>query len=981
MSAPPGYNASDSLLQPQVQAHGGTPSIVPVMGGGRVRGALKKIRRKHTKRGVSKKKGKTKKHKNRRLSQRGGVNHYSLPTRDLIDHNDLSVSITIIGLPSKETITDPNNPIDFPISFDETKFKEYLIQQNKLWVRNLRETLFKNASLKSNLPNFDNIGCFINKNRESRDRKPRLYSPDRLCCILPKETGTITVLPSVNGKMNTFKLALTAIKNDMVNNNVFIFSPPFFGDIPSENIDLFNAFLNYKVQGLQDMNRYLFYILTDYSILNIEMAKVVSKNIYNANKQLISDTISGELKNPTTTPEGKREEDKRLVGEGITMALYQMLEPTYIIYPYTINVPVVTVGSIIEDSRIKQGIQDTDDLKKLEANLKEAQEALNKIRVEISDKQTALAAAAAPNKPVLEAGLAILRQKEAIENRRLKSLEATRYVIPTPSPIPSKRANTPGKTEEKGGILFSAANKEEPILPAPYSGFDGPIQYIQTNDKNTERRSIAYRPDFSKNDPLLYTMNYKEYNLLLKPPMNSNSIYVLIFKNNTSGEPSKDGNSEIFLPSTKTPHMRVPGTAISVGLKEFVVRNPVPDVVADWESGIYSQDESDYLNAMKLTPEILRTVFKEKWKKEVSNHLSMITRSNCFKDTRLILHSECQDAQKFISEIMKYYTQNSDILGRLRRQQDTDYISRLQSALDSKMNQDYEKITDSIFIHTEFVRAFYAPKTGAGVNKPIFLVSVSPIIVSRIGTEFKVSHDEDLEPDMEASIMRELKKYLKESGTATETEIELTLTKEGNIWKFSKPVNMYKLTRISRAQLPSFTITSVEQYSDEDSSNEIYVCYFGELSKEDEQLINTTTGCEITDKKDREDGLYKWTLNKKVSLKEYEQKLKEIANTNKYHFTFEKRKRSSYEDINYLSPTLFFDTGRATITIIMREKAEPDKDITVDFSLNLYSGLNMDKISDTLLTEFGRIAIIVNKGGLGPGGFGGKYVISTGTYA
>ena len=154
MSAPPGYNAGDSLLQTQVQAHGGTASIVPVMGGGRVRGALKKIRRKHTKRGISKKKGKTKKNKKGGLSQRGGRNHYSLSATDLRDKNETSAEVSTISLP-----TYPNNELvqtDI-VNADDAQsknslIKSYLIQQNKLWVRSLRETLFKNAEIKSNVP-------------------------------------------------------------------------------------------------------------------------------------------------------------------------------------------------------------------------------------------------------------------------------------------------------------------------------------------------------------------------------------------------------------------------------------------------------------------------------------------------------------------------------------------------------------------------------------------------------------------------------------------------------------------------------------------------------------------------------------------------------------------------------------------------------------------------------------------------------------
>jgi hypothetical protein len=414
--------------------------------------------------------------------------------------------------------------------------------------------------------------------------------------------------------------------------------------------------------------------------------------------------------------------------------------------------------------------------------------------------------------------------------------------------------------------------------------------------------------------------------------------------------------------------MHVPGTAISVGLKEFIVRNPVPDVVADWEVGIYSQDESDYLNAIKLTPEILREVFQGKWKKEVSNHLSMITRSNCFKDTRLILHSECQDAQKFISKIMKYYTENSQSILKLRRQLDADYIKRLRAALDSKIDGKYAKDAASIFSHTEFVRAFYAPKNDAGEIKTAFLLSVSPIIVSRIGKVFEVSYLEPdgLKPEQKTLIERDV---MGENYTGD----AVNLTIEGNKWTFSQDVNLYNLTRTARKQLPSFNIIDMT-YTDKEASEKIYVCYFGDLEKYDETLINKTTGVNILKREVRGDGLYKFTFNDSINLSEYGTKLKTIANTNKNDFRFVKRDPFKYEDVNYTDVKIDLGNRKAILTILMRDKSESTKDIAADLSMNLDSGINMSETTTTLMKEFDRISNVIKNGTV----FGNRYILSEG---
>jgi len=373
---------------------------------------------------------------------------------------------------------------------------------------------------------------------------------------------------------------------------------------------------------------------------------------------------------------------------------------------------------------------------------------------------------------------------------------------------------------------------------------------------------------------------------------------------------------------------------------------------------------------MKLTPEILREVFQDKWKKEVSNHLSMITRSNCFKDTRLILHSECQDAQKFISRIMKYYTENSQSILKLRRQLDADYIKRLRAALDSKMEGEYAKNAASIFSHTEFVRAFYAPKDSAGKIKSAFLLSVSPVIVSRIGREFTVKYDEEwkeasMKTAIQNAVMGEKRK---------EEEPVPTLTIEGNKWTFNMDVNVYNLTRTARIQLPSFNIIDMMPSDNTKVTTEVYVCYFGDLENYDRTLINKATGVDIQENLARGDGLHKFILKNPVNLTDYGKRLDTIANTNKNDFRFVKKEQFEYEDIDYNEIDLDLNKKKAILRILMRDKNEPTKDIAAELSMNLDSGIDMSKTRDTLMKEFNRISNVIKNGTV----FGNRYILSEG---
>lgn len=71
----------------------------------------------------------------------------------------------------------------------------------------------------------------------------------------------------------------------------------------------------------------------------------------------------------------------------------------------------------------------------------------------------------------------------------------------------------------------------------------------------------------------------------------------------------------------------------------------------DWLNEVFTKDEALLLNALQLTPKLMKTAFGENYKWRLSNFLASLTYSSCFKESRLLLKSECEDARRFLRKV------------------------------------------------------------------------------------------------------------------------------------------------------------------------------------------------------------------------------------------------------------------------------------------------------------------------------------------
>jgi hypothetical protein len=245
-----------------------------------------------------------------------------------------------------------------------------------------------------------------------------------------------------------------------------------------------------------------------------------------------------------------------------------------------------------------------------------------------------------------------------INNTFITKLEPTYVVL--------QRAVQVGE-EKLQGIIFSAAAEDEPILPtsssvsvlgaiaAAEAGNKGGLCFppnLKAEDKLLKGKTYPYKfvrffvntrtildkVDTSKGDTILYDIGKKE---------------VALFEANKasktfSSSPAAYSSSDVTLVS------------IPLGTQTYLLRHPRTRlVVDDWNNLIFTEDEADFLNDMKLRPDMLAEIHGEDtWANTLSTHMGTIVRSKCFSDNRLVLHSDCQQTQRFIAGVMEYYMKN-----------------------------------------------------------------------------------------------------------------------------------------------------------------------------------------------------------------------------------------------------------------------------------------------------------------------------------
>jgi hypothetical protein len=206
------------------------------------------------------------------------------------------------------------------------------------------------------------------------------------------------------------------------------------------------------------------------------------------------------------------------------------------------------------------------------------------------------------------------------------------------------------------GLIFSAAAKDEVSVPESSKRSKLGLLSSAQNGFNT----VAYPPNIKTMDPGIAAAKipYEIYTFNDLSKINTANYTFNIF---SMGNKEIQINTEElaanddFMVSDDVFLSDVTYSPVSLGGIQYSIRYPDTDVVEDWKELKFTQDEADFLMALRIKPMFLNEIYKGKpWNDELATNLATIVRSNCFNDSRLVLHSQCQQSQKFIAKILKY---------------------------------------------------------------------------------------------------------------------------------------------------------------------------------------------------------------------------------------------------------------------------------------------------------------------------------------
>ena len=92
------------------------------------------------------------------------------------------------------------------------------------------------------------------------------------------------------------------------------------------------------------------------------------------------------------------------------------------------------------------------------------------------------------------------------------------------------------------------------------------------------------------------------------------------------------------------------------------IRDATSQVKEEWKKGVFTASEAELLNLLHLSPAILERVFNKEWLWELADFLETLSISQCYKDSTLLLASECSKTRDFLRAIyMDRFTTLLDI--------------------------------------------------------------------------------------------------------------------------------------------------------------------------------------------------------------------------------------------------------------------------------------------------------------------------------
>jgi hypothetical protein len=112
------------------------------------------------------------------------------------------------------------------------------------------------------------------------------------------------------------------------------------------------------------------------------------------------------------------------------------------------------------------------------------------------------------------------------------------------------------------------------------------------------------------------------------------------------GHYKEDPNAK---PSARSVTFQVEGFTFTLRVPDSVQTND--PVRVDWLNERFTKSEADLLNGLQLTTYILNKAYGVGYRWHVANFMASLALSSCFKESTLLLDSECGDARRFLRKI------------------------------------------------------------------------------------------------------------------------------------------------------------------------------------------------------------------------------------------------------------------------------------------------------------------------------------------
>ena len=112
------------------------------------------------------------------------------------------------------------------------------------------------------------------------------------------------------------------------------------------------------------------------------------------------------------------------------------------------------------------------------------------------------------------------------------------------------------------------------------------------------------------------------------------------------GHYKEDPNAK---PSKESVTFQVEGFTFTIRVPDSIQNND--PVRVDWLNERFTKSEADLLNGLQLSTYILNKAYGVGYKWHVANFMASLALSSCFKESTLLLDSECGDARRFLRKI------------------------------------------------------------------------------------------------------------------------------------------------------------------------------------------------------------------------------------------------------------------------------------------------------------------------------------------